>query len=177
MDSLLSPVQAFSWGFEVSEVALKRASARIRAHLSQDITSGTSTITARGPAFRLPQRPVVEVSSVVDSDGATVAFTLAGSVLTVDSLDVVTVAYSHGYATIPDALAELTCQIASRLEATPQDSALAQGVQTQAAGGFSVGYGWDAWKAQAGLTQGEKDALNRIWPPLPRVIVMGAPAS
>ena len=43
------------------------------------------------------------------------------------------------------------------------------------AGPFSVGYGWDAWKAQAGLAQGEKDTLDRYWPALPQIIVTGCP--
>lgn len=165
---LISSSEAQAWGFDVSEVALRRAAARIRGHLRQEVTAGTSTITARGPVFRLPQRPVTAVTSVT-VDGVAVEWELSGSVLTVDSLETVTVAYSHGFAELPDELAELVCQVASRLNA-PNES-LAGGVQTESAGSFSVGYGWDAWKAQAGLTQGEKDALGRYWPSLPQIIV------
>ena len=169
---LVLPGTAQEWGFDVPASALRRASARIRGHLGQQISPGTSTIVGRGPVFRLPQRPVVAVSSVVDSAGAPVEYELAGSMLTVDSLDLVTVAYSHGYSELPDELVELVCQVATRLAASP-DTALAAGVQTQGAGSFSVGYGWDAWKAQAGLTQGEKDTLARYWPSLPVIITMG----
>ena len=171
MNSLVTQAEALGWGFSVSDVALRRASARVRGHLSQQISSGASTITARGPVFRLPQRPVVSVESITDANGAPVEYELAGSQVTTDNLGLLTVAYTHGYATLPDELAELVCQIASRLGAP--NEALAQGVQTQSAGGFSVGYGWDAWKAQAGLTQGEKDTLARYWPRLPQIITAG----
>lgn len=171
---LITQGDALDFGFTLSDTAIQRASARIRGHLSQHLTSGASTIQARGPVFRLPQRPVVTVSTVVDADGKAVEWDLSGSLLTVNSLGLVTVTYTHGYATLPDALVELVCQVASRLDTpTPE---LAAGVQTLGAGPLSVGYGWDSYKAQAGLTQGEKDALRQYWPPLPNVITMGSPA-
>ena len=174
---LASTAEATAWGFPtVSDVSLKKASARIRGYLSQDITADTSTIKARGPVFRLPQRPVVAVSAVLDSAGRPVVFDLAGSVLTTASLDVLTVTYSHGFAAdaLPEPLVEFVCQVAQRL-GTPTPE-LAAGVQSEGTGPFSVSYGWDSYKAQAGLTQGEKDVLDRIWPRLPQIIVMGSPA-
>ena len=171
---LASTDDAAEWGFaSVSPTSLMRASARIRGYLSQQVTTGTSTITARGPVFRLPQRPVVAVASVTDPDGKPVDFELSGSVVTTGSLDLLTVSYSHGMAALPDELVELVCQVASRLD-TPTP-ALAAGVQSEGVGPFSVGYGWDSYKAQAGLTQGEKDTLDRYWPRLPQIIVMGRP--
>lgn len=174
MDALVSRLTAAEWDFDVSDSALRRASARIRGHLHQDITAGTSTIKARGPVFRLPQRPVVEVAAVVDGSGSPVGHTLTGSLLEVDTLAVVTVTYSHGYTDLPDELVELVCQVASRLGQTNPE--LAAGVQQQTAQGFSVGYGWDAWKAQAGLTSGEKETLSRYWPRLPSPVVAGPAA-
>ena len=173
LPSLASPSDATEWGFDVSAVSLKRASARIRGYRGQQITAGTSTITARGPVFRLPQRPVVSVQSVVDEDGDAVDFKLAGSVLTVDYLGVVTVAYTHGYTELPEELVELVCQVAARLDVPT--AALTAGVQSEGTGPFSVSYGWDSHKAQAGLTQGEKDSLDRYWPRLPQIITVGAP--
>ncbi len=73
-----------------------------------------------------------------------------------------------------DDLIELTCQIAARMSATPAD--LAQGVQQQSAPGYSVGYGWDAWKAQAGLTAGELATLKRMFPAIPRTLSLGSPS-
>lgn len=163
---------AAEWGFDLTDVALRRASTRIRGHLRQQVSAGVSTITARGPVFRLPERPVVSVESVVDADGATVGFALEGSILRVDSLDLVTVSYTHGHAVLPEPLVELVCQVASRLSA-PTNDLVSQGVQQHSAGSFSISYGFDSYKAQSGLTQGEKDTLARYWPPLPQIIVAG----
>lgn len=70
-----------------------------------------------------------------------------------------------------DALVELTCQVANRLaRAAPE---LEEGVQSASDGPFTRSYGVDAWKAQAGLTQGEQAALRRLLPATPRLIVMG----
>ena len=171
---LASVADAADFGLTVTEAAIRRASARIRGHVRQQITQGTSTIKARGPVFRLPERPVESVTSVT-RDGQPVAFTLEGSVLTVDSLDVVTVTYSHGYVLVPDELIELVCSVAARIEAVPASSPLAQGVQQQTSGPFTVGYGWDSYKAQSGLTAGEKEVLARYWPRLPQIIVTGRP--
>ncbi len=73
-----------------------------------------------------------------------------------------------------DDLIELTCQIAARLTSTPAE--LAQGVQQQAAGPFSAGFGWDAWKALSGLTAGELDTLRRMFPERPRTLSLGSPS-
>jgi len=70
-----------------------------------------------------------------------------------------------------DDLIELCCQIAKRI-GTPNEP-LEQGVQQQTAPGFSVGYGWDAWKAQSGLTAGELQTLARMYPAIPGCIVLG----
>lgn len=181
MDALVSVATATEWGFTLTLPQLKRASARIRGFLSQDISSGTSTVTARGPVFRLPQRPVNSVTSVVDGDGVALDYEAQGSVITTEHTGIVTVAYTHGYATLPDELIELVCQVASRIANDSANTALASGVQQQtqsAPGGFtqSIGYGWDAWKAQAGLTAGEKDTLKRYFPRLPQIITMGPAA-
>lgn len=85
------------------------------------------------------------------------------------------VRYPETIDTPTDDLIELTCQIASRLGTTPAQ--LTQGVQTQSALGFSVGYGWDAWKAQSGLTAGELATLRRMFPEIPRTLSLGSPVA
>lgn len=110
------------------------------------------------------------------SDAASLGFDLlADPVLMRASSRIRTYLRSAGHpveiATPPDDLIELCCQIAQRL-ATPNPE-LAAGIQQQTAPGFSVGYGWDAWKAQAGLTAGELDSLRRMFPPLPGCVVLG----
>lgn len=74
---------------------------------------------------------------------------------------------------VPDGLIDLTCAVAQRIGSMP--AAMAQGVQTQALGDASVGYGWDAWKAKAGLDAGETAELKRLFPPIPRSFAMGSP--
>lgn len=180
MDTLVTVATAADWGFTLTLPHLRRASARVRGYLHQDISSGSSTVTARGPVFRLPQRPVTAVSAVVDSDAVAVEYAAEGSVITTSNVGMLTVTYTHGLTTLPDELIELVCQVASRIALDAANTKLAQGVQTEsvAAGPFSTGttFGWDSYRAQAGLTQGEKDTLNRIMPQPPKILVMGASA-
>ena len=168
---LATQTDAVNLGFVVDDTALMRASIRIRGHVRQQITAGTSTITARGPLIRLPQRPVRSVDAVT-VDGTAVAYEVAGGLLEVDTRELVTITYSHGFDFVPDELIELTCQVATRL-AAPTDGMLAAGAQQATAGPFTVGLGWDAWKAQSGLTAGDKETLRRYWPDMPRTIPLG----
>lgn len=73
-----------------------------------------------------------------------------------------------------DELIELTCAIAQRLSGV--DDNLVAGVQQEAAGPFSHSYGWDAWRAVTGLATGELQELRRLYPPLPGIVIMQAPA-
>ena len=169
---IATTTDAAELGVTVTQAALIRASTRVRGWLRQQVTVGQSTITADGPAIRLPQRPVTEVVSVT-RDGAAIDYALSGGVVEVAGADPVRVVYSHGYLTVPDELIELVVQVASRMDAAPAE--LQQGAQQATSGPFTVGYGWDAWKAQSGLTAGEKETLRRYWPQLPRTIPLGSP--
>lgn len=179
LDPLVDEFVAADLGFVVSNASLLRASSRVRGYLRQRVSPGTSTITARGPVFRLTERPVVSITSVVDEAGSAIPWESRGSIVTVPSIGQVTVTFEHGYSELPDELAELVCQVAARIEGLSAATALAQGVQQQQqlAGPFqeNVTYGWDAWKAQAGLSQGEKDTLDRYWPRLPQIVTVGSP--
>lgn len=175
---IVSQNTAVTRGFELPEDALLRASDRIRGQLRQDVTAvQDDTCTARGPKFRLPQWPVTAVASVVDDDNNPVTYQVRGSILEVDTTGFVTVTYNHGYAAadMPGELIEFVCQVATRL-ATPVNAELAAGITQQGAGGFSISFGMDAYKAVSGLTQGEKETLARIWPALPQIINVGRPA-
>lgn len=167
---IATEADATQLGITATQQALTRASIRIRGWLHQQITIGQSTITATGPTVRLPQRPVASVASVT-LDGAAIAYTLKAGVVTVDTDAEVRITYTHGFVAVPDEILELVCQVASRMSAEP--AALQQGIQQATNGPFSVGYGWDAWKAQSGLTAGEKATLRRYWPELPRTIPVG----
>lgn len=178
---IATPAEAALLGFDASDEALMRASIRVRGFTQQQVTAGSSTISVYGrDVFQLPQRPVTSVDSVAVNGTTTSDYRLVNNTLTIDGVglsDDVTVAYSHGYSDIPDELIELVCQIATRLDtsSTQQGQAVAAGVQQQTAGSFSIGFGWDAWKAQADLTAGEKATLRRLWPSLPRTISTGRP--
>lgn len=171
---LATEADATAFGLTVTDAALRRASVRVRAYVGQQITYGTSTITGEGPTFRLPERPVVSVDTVEDSDGTELTegtqWVLApGGTLVTNMVDTLTVTYTHGMAQPPDALIELVCTIAARLDST--DDSVAAGVQQESSGSVSQTFGWDAWKGIAELTAGEKAALDRLYPKLPNVHV------
>jgi hypothetical protein len=134
-------------------------------------TSDTYTCLARGPKVLLPERPVQSVTSVVDEDSVAVDFVLrAGGVLEVATGENVTVTYVGGFTVLPDALVELVCSIASRLDTV--DPAAAAGVQQESGGSESVTFGFDSYNAIADLTTGEKRALDRLFPRRAGVVVM-----
>lgn len=171
---------AFGYG-TITGGYFARASARIRGYTRQTITAGTSTILARAPIVQLPERPVTSVTSVTDVSDANSTYLLseneytlrAGGVLEVPNyggnLEIV---YEHGFATLPDELLELVCQVASRMSATPD--AVASGAVQETGGSESVSYGLAAFNATSDLTDGEKRVLDRIFPKLAGVVVLRA---
>lgn len=172
---IASLAEAINLGFSVEEGALIRASIRVRGWLRQRVTSGQSTITATGPSIRLPQRPVMAVSAVT-VDGAAVDYTLRAGMVTIGTNAEAQITYTHGFQVgeVPDEIVELVCQVAERL-ATPTPGPIAAGAQQLTAGPWTIGYGFDSYKAQAGLTAGEKATLRRFWPELPRTVSVGSP--
>lgn len=180
MTNLATQTDAIAFGYgTISEAMFNRASARVRGYASQKITADSSTITVRGPIVRLPERPVTAITSVTDiSDpDAPVALTTEqwtlrpGGILETPNfggnLEVV---YAHGFATVPDEVKELVCNVASRLATIP--TAAASGVQQETAGSESVTFGFDSYKAISDLTAGEKAVLDRLFPRLPGIVVM-----
>ena len=173
LDPLASQVDATAFGFgTITDGAFNRASARVRAYTGMTLSEGSYTALARGPKVQLPERPVTSVTSVEDEDGVALEFTLrAGGMLDVEcSGENVTVEYAAGYAVLPDALVELVCSIASRLDGV--DPAAATGVQQESGGSESVTYGFDSYNAISELTTGEKRALDKLFPRRPGVVVM-----
>lgn len=171
LTALATTTDADAFGITVSEASLLRASTRVRSFTGQRISEGTSTVTLRGPVSRLPQRPVVAVSSVVDSDGNAVEYEMNGSQITACSTDVLTVAYSHGFpdGAIPDEVVEIVCTVAARIDST--DPALSQGVTQEQSGSASQTFGMDAFRAVSGLTSEEKAILKGLFPKLGGVVV------
>ena len=178
LEPLASVADAADYGITVTAAGLARASARIRGHVRQRIAYGTSTVTLPASDRRLPERPVVSVESVVSEDGTALVagtdYELVGDRIDTARTDRLTVTYTHGLGTLPDDLVELVCTVAARMGGMPAE--LQAGVQQQGAGPFQQTYGWDAYKAASGLTEGEKQVLARYWPRLPRTITLGSSA-
>ena len=176
--SLATPIDAAAFGLDVTDEALARASARIRGHVRQQITYGVSTVVLPESDRRLPERPAVSVSSVVDEDGVTLVagtdYELVGDLIDTSRRGRLTVSYAHGLDALPDELVELVCSMAFRLGAIP--AALVAGTQQEGAGPWQHTYGFDSHKAASGLTAGEKEVLARYWPRVPRTITLGSPA-
>lgn len=172
LDPLATQADATAFGKgTLSDGAFNTASARVRGYTRQTITAATHTTLARGPIVQLPQRPVTEVTSVVDDDGNDVDWTLrAGGVLDLDSGENVTIVYEAGYTVLPDPLVELVCSIASRLDNV--DASAASGVQQETGGSESVTFGFDSYNAISELTTGEKRALDSLFPRRPGVVVL-----
>lgn len=154
---------------------LVRASVRVKAYAKQDIAAGSSTVDMRFP-FRLPQRPVTSVTSVVvvgdDGSVATLGATdyhIEGQNLICNGYrdQLLRVTYAHGFWTIPDELKEVVCAVASRLASAP--AGLASGIQSESADGESISYGSDAFGGVAELTSGEKRVIDRLFPHSHRV--------
>lgn len=166
----------------VTDADIERASARVRRHTRQEITSGTSTVKLRGfSPLSLPQRPVRQVTSVTWADGTPVAdYTPVGSLLHLRDLAsdgwrmdarcqpvTVIVDYDHGYAALPDGLIELVCSIAARFAAGGSSSASAARAGTYkqlTVGSWSATYSSDAIGAVGGLLPSEKAALTEFFP-------------
>lgn len=175
---LASDEDALEYGLTVTAASLLRASARIRGHVRQQITYGTSVVVLPEPSRRLPERPVVSVESVTGEDGAALVagtdYELVGDRIETTRTGRLTVTYTHGLIDLPDELVELVCTMAFRLGSIP--AALVAGTQQEGAGPWQHTYGFDSHKAASGLTAGEKEVLARYWPTLPRTIALGSPA-
>lgn len=163
---------ATAFGLTVTDAALLRASSRVRSFTGQRVSFGTSTVIVRGPTVVLPQRPVVEVTTVLEDGVALTSdeWALSGQVLELPEDEQYTVTYDHGWSVVPDEVVEVVCSVAHRLGNT--DASAAAGVVQEASGSVSQTFGWDAWKGLSGLTSEEKAVLSRLFPRLPRSLVM-----
>ena len=172
LDPLATQADATAFGLgTISEGSFNRASARVRGYTGLNLTAGSYTTLARGQIVQLPQRPVVSVTSVVDDDGNDVDWVLrAGGVLQAACSENLTIEFDAGYTVLPDALVELVCSIASRLDSV--NPAAASGVQQESGGSESVTFGFDSYNAISELTTGEKRALDKLFPKRPAVVVM-----
>lgn len=145
---------------------LRFASGLVRDYLRQDVTATAYTATlpvaADGSVFLAP-RPLTTVTSVLDAattlpltapytvELETGIVTVAPDLVTWVMPPRVTVAFTAGYAEVPDGIVAVVVKVAARGYATPA------GVQAEALGGWSVKYE----KGQAELTGDERLTLDR----------------
>lgn len=136
---------------------LADASASIRHHAKQEFTQATSTVWVNScnGRYRLPQKPVVSVATVVDSEDAAVTFTWThGQYLVIPNrTGVLKVTYTHGYLEIPDVLIGVACQMVLRaLGVDPMSTATTQ----ETVGPFSRTIGSAAAAGGLGLLPTER---------------------
>lgn len=159
-----------------AELLLADASAAVRSHTGQEISSRSSTarLQVRDGRVRLPQRPVTDVTAVDNVDGVAQIFTwYGGDVLELNGgyglvngpwpwgnygtvwLDVT---YDHGYEEIPGEIVAIVCQIAARaFGTTPDDSGYTQ----EGIGNYSYQVGAAAAAGAVGLLADERRILDR----------------
>lgn len=163
---LATGMDAAEFGMTVTQESLADASARVREYVRQDFAAGTFTATARGERFRLPNRPVAGVQSVVDEDGNVLgggdwSLRPGGWVEVPGRTGWLTVTYTSS-GDVPAGLARVVCQVASRIMSQP--AGLTAGAQQQSAGPFQQTFGWDSHVGSSGLTAGERRSLDRLFP-------------
>ena len=165
--------------------AITAASEAIRNYCNQTIhlvedDEYTFDVPAGQYNLILPELPVVSVESVVEDDETltvTDDYILAnhGQLIRVGARwkqgwQIVTVTYTHGYATIPDDIADMATRIAARvyqagLRAADMDGV--PGVAAKSLGDYSVQYTTEGSEGVMGvsaaraLLMSEKDLLNR----------------
>lgn len=147
------------------------ASAAVRSYTGQQFTEATSTVRLqpRGGVVRLPQRPVVAVSAVKDTDGNALGFTWLGAdrvQVTIDGWEIegsyrgpVDVTYQHGYAAgeTPDVIVAVVCQIAGRALGQNVEDA---GKTGENIGNYSYTIGTAAASGALGMLPDEKAKLD-----------------
>lgn len=105
---------------------LNKLSELFRKESGQLFTPGESTVRRKvnGQEVFLPQRPVVDVSKVVDSRGRAVPFSLFGQWLSVPHLashELVVVTYRHGSNDVPSLVVETIADAARQvLQVSPE---------------------------------------------------------
>lgn len=148
------------------------ASAKVRDFTGQTISADASTsrfIPRRGRIV-LPQWPVVSVDGAVDDlgDAVDVTWPTTGWGLeVVQAYGPTTITYTHGWATVPDIVVAVVCQMVGRALGMPSSST---GVQSESLGEYSYSVGAAAAAGPLGMLADERAALLRFRRPAHRPI-------
>jgi len=159
---------------------LGKASELFRRHAGQTFTPGTSEVRLKvnGGRVYLPQRPVEEVSSVLDDLGGAVEYTWRQQWLTVDlaSHEFVIVSYSHG-GEVPDLVRLTVADVARQVLSIAKEAASGATQTSTTSGPYTDSATYAAW-AVGGQTRLAPDDVAtarsfRVRPP--KIIVMSSP--
>jgi len=176
------------------DALLADASTTVRKAARQQFTHGTSTITlvTNGKRARLPQRPVIEVTSVKDLSGNDMAYQLVNDVLRFDITPLnwfevepyrcfpteIVVEYEHGYrptddeppvSTIPDDIVAVVCSVVCR--ALGMNPTAPGGIAQESIDGYSITAGGGTATASViaqgalGLLPSEQAICDSYWRP------------
>lgn len=162
-----------------ADAVIADVSASIRAYTGQEfdlVEDDEVRLRVRNATVRLPQRPVVEVSAVADTDGNSLEFTWdSGDVIALAAFDSlryfevepfryrdrwIDVTYTHGYETVPEDIVAVACSLAA--SALSRDAG-ALGVTQESAGPFSRSFG-DPSPMSLGI--GDRTTLDRYRRPV-----------
>ena len=146
-----------------AELLIADASATVRSYTGQEISlsESTSRVRVKDGVARLPQRPVVDVATVADTDGNDLDVTwVAGDRVRLTDVahDWVDVTYTHGYEEVPAEIVAVVCQIAGRAFGRPPDET---GLQSETIGQYSYSVGAAAAAGGLGLLNDERAVLDR----------------
>lgn len=137
-----------------------------------DLATTTARLTPRNGVVRLPQRPVLAVTAVTDTNANDVTFTWLGddrvniATQVFDSwsmvpyrngITAVDVTYEHGYETVPDDIVAVVCQIVARALGRAPDSS---GLTSETIEGYSYSLGSAAAAGPLGLLPDERLILE-----------------
>jgi hypothetical protein len=135
------------------EAILDKASELFRTASGQLFTEGTSEVELRvtDDEVRLPQRPVTDVASVVDSQGRGVSFDRFKSKLVLRGCaGFVRVAYAHGGA-VPDSVRLCVAEIVAKVLSIDVKAKAGLTQYSESAGPFTESSTYATW-AQGGQT-------------------------
>lgn len=158
-----------------AEALLLDASATVRAFTGQTISRATSTVRLVPTLgrLRLPQHPVISVDAATDDTGAVLDLTwptTAWDLAVVQAGVPATITYTHGWATVPDIVVAVVCQIAGRALGMPSP---ATGVQSESLGAYSYSVGTAAASGPLGMLPGEQAALQGLFRPRRPISMIG----
>lgn len=139
---------------------LRDVSARVRSFCGRDfalVEGAEITVDVCGGVATLPVGPVVLVDEVtVGGESVDFTWTSGRKITGIAGGPTAVVTCNYGWATVPDEVVAVVCQVAGRAYGTkPQDS----GHTTQALGDYSVGTGSAAAQGPLALMADEKNTL------------------